>query len=294
MFEEVVYLFFDVVQAGSFSGAAKKNYMSQSAVSQAIAKYEQQLGFELFDRSGYRPKLTKAGEYYYEATKSLVAHHREVLKNATRLSNQTAKLVIGFTNDYEKRQLIEILQRMPQLNPLDVSIKRYRLSEAVSLLRTRQLDLCFGMEIDFSDLRDITCYPVHDGEICVVTSKTHPLAALEEVTVDQLVDEPMIVLSDFIHKDTYTLFMQNFQLDGFVPKISKECDDIDDFFLSVALGEGIGYTVKELVSPQENVHCLLLRGSHHKSTFAIAHRKNEDSEYVLAFTNEIKEFYKTL
>ena len=283
MFQDVVYLFFDVVSAGSFTGAAKKNYMTQSAVSQAIARYEEQLGFELFDRSGYRPKLTKAGEYYYDAMISMTRHHKEILNNATRLSNQKAKVVIGFTNNFEKRFLASVLKNNRAIDPVDVSIKRYRLSEAVNLLRTRQLDLCFGMEVDFKGHRDMISYPFKQGHICVVTAKDHPLADRTSISVKELTGEPMVILVDPIHKDTYVDFMANFRLDGFVPKIIKECDDIDDFFLSVSMGEGIGYTIKELVEEEHQVHCLDLTDSHHKSSVALAYRLGEDNEYVLNF-----------
>ena len=50
-----------VAETGSFSAAGRKLSRAQSAVSYAIANLEGVLGIELFDRSGWRPRLTDAG-----------------------------------------------------------------------------------------------------------------------------------------------------------------------------------------------------------------------------------------
>src|ERR1700756_4089479 len=55
-------VFLTVVEAGSFTAAAKRLRRAVSAISYTIATLEQQLGIELFDREGARtPVLTKAG-----------------------------------------------------------------------------------------------------------------------------------------------------------------------------------------------------------------------------------------
>ncbi len=41
-----------VAETGTFTGAAKKLYMTQSAVSHAVAELEKQAGTALFERSG--------------------------------------------------------------------------------------------------------------------------------------------------------------------------------------------------------------------------------------------------
>ena len=49
MFKQVIYYFIAVVEEGSFSKAATKYYLSQSAISQQITKLENDLGFLLFN-----------------------------------------------------------------------------------------------------------------------------------------------------------------------------------------------------------------------------------------------------
>ncbi|HIC7214010.1 LysR family transcriptional regulator [Burkholderia stabilis] len=54
--------FVAVVEAGSFSGAARRLDRAQSVVSYAVANLEAQLGVPLFERGKRRPQLTPAGE----------------------------------------------------------------------------------------------------------------------------------------------------------------------------------------------------------------------------------------
>lgn len=55
-----------VVQSGSFKAAAEVLHKTQPALSVAIKKLEEEIGFELFRRDLYRPILTIQGEYYYQ------------------------------------------------------------------------------------------------------------------------------------------------------------------------------------------------------------------------------------
>ena len=53
--------FIAAVDEGSFSAASRRLLRSQSVVSETISNLEQQIGVQLFDRSGRYPKLTPAG-----------------------------------------------------------------------------------------------------------------------------------------------------------------------------------------------------------------------------------------
>ena len=64
--------FVAIAEARSFRAAAGRLSRVQSAVSQAIANLEGELGIRLFDRSGYRPALTPEG-------RALLADARAIL-----------------------------------------------------------------------------------------------------------------------------------------------------------------------------------------------------------------------
>jgi DNA-binding transcriptional LysR family regulator len=69
--------FVRVVDAGSFSGAAKQLHMGQSAVSKAIAQLEERLHVRLLLRTTRRLTPTEAGRNFYERAKRSIEEVRE-------------------------------------------------------------------------------------------------------------------------------------------------------------------------------------------------------------------------
>ena len=65
--------FVAAVDEGSFSAASRRLRRAQSAVSQSISTFEDQIGVTLFDRSARHPKLTAAGSALLSDARSLVA-----------------------------------------------------------------------------------------------------------------------------------------------------------------------------------------------------------------------------
>ncbi|MBU1330266.1 MAG: LysR family transcriptional regulator [Gammaproteobacteria bacterium] len=86
---EQLRLFVQVAEQQSFSAVARQAQRAQSAVSNAIALLETDLGVLLFERSsGRQPRLTTAGA-------SLLEEAREVLRQCERLDGRALGLVRG-------------------------------------------------------------------------------------------------------------------------------------------------------------------------------------------------------
>src|ERR1700730_16921903 len=69
--------FVRVIDAGSFSGAAKQLRIGQSAVSKTIAQLEDRLGVRLLMRSTHGLTLTEAGRSFYERAKRAIEETEE-------------------------------------------------------------------------------------------------------------------------------------------------------------------------------------------------------------------------
>jgi len=76
-------IFFHVVDARSFSGAARKLGIARSAVSRHISLLEKTIGVRLLNRTTRSLSLTEAGETYYRSCARIVA---EVESAANRIS----------------------------------------------------------------------------------------------------------------------------------------------------------------------------------------------------------------
>jgi DNA-binding transcriptional LysR family regulator len=77
-----------VVEAGSFSAAARRLHRAQSVISYAITNLEAQLGVALFAREGRRPVLTEAG-------RALIADARRIGRQVDELRARASALRRG-------------------------------------------------------------------------------------------------------------------------------------------------------------------------------------------------------
>jgi DNA-binding transcriptional LysR family regulator len=78
--------FVRVVDAGSFSGAAKQLRVGQPAVSKTIAQLEERLGVRLLLRSTHGLTPTEAGRNFYERAKRSIEEAEEAELAARRRS----------------------------------------------------------------------------------------------------------------------------------------------------------------------------------------------------------------
>lgn len=67
-----------IVKYGSFKAAAEVLHKSQPSLSMAIKKLEEEYEFLIFDRSEYRPKLTKRGKTFYQSAKLVIESYQSL------------------------------------------------------------------------------------------------------------------------------------------------------------------------------------------------------------------------
>lgn len=294
MFDYKIKLFIDTVEQGSFSGAAKLNYISQSAVSQAVNKLEMEINTKLFDRNGYKPVLTKAGKYYYNELTKLCEEYQEIINNTIELSDTQKKIVIGISNNYEKKHILKIVSEIKKKYDVTIEIKHHNPIDGVEKLKKKAIDIDFGILESYQGEPRICSIPIHSLIPVVVMSQDHFLANEKEISVKQIMNEPVVILNEVIHKKTHNHFMNAFKLDGYVPKIVKECGNIEDFFMAVRFNEGIGYMVQELVNDEEGIVSIPLVDTHHESIIAIAYDMDNKDELLKELINEIECYFKGL
>lgn len=79
--------FVAVVECGTFTEAAKRCKVSQSAVSQQVAALESSLGVTLLEREGRGVKLTPAGEHLYKNGTLLLQQADKLCAETVRLAD---------------------------------------------------------------------------------------------------------------------------------------------------------------------------------------------------------------
>lgn len=87
---------YEVYKESSFTKAAQKLYISQPALSSAIAKYEKSLGFRIFDRSRNPLRLTSEGSVLVESIESIIGIESEVEQQIALMKRQhKSEIAVG-------------------------------------------------------------------------------------------------------------------------------------------------------------------------------------------------------
>lgn len=285
--------FLAVVEEGSFSAAGKAYYITQSAISQQVASLENDLNIPLFDRTFYKPRLTKAGEIYYSFCKNVLYKEIDVLNEMFKLSNTEDEVVhIGITGPLESKHLPNIIVRYEELFPEKVvRVTKCNFSSGVNHLINGELDVAFGIMNDLAANSTIAVTPLAEHKICVICSPEHPLANQMSVNIKEVKDLPVISLSKKSGMTFFADFMRSFREDGYSPNIVKYAENLDELILDVRLNRGIAWISKEVIRETDKVHILDITDSHHSATFAIGRRKRNLRPEIEGFINICKDYF---
>lgn len=184
-------VFLAVAREGGFSRAADKLYRTQSAVSQAVRKLEQDIGEPLFDRSSREGLLTDAGrvlQEYAERLLNLRENAREALAELREL--QKGKLVVG-ANEFTALYLLRVLGEFRKLHPaIRIVVLRSLGSQLPDDVRRHRSE--FGVLTYDARDAELASVVVYSDELIFVVPPNHPLARESKVSIRQLGAESFV------------------------------------------------------------------------------------------------------
>lgn len=174
---------------GSLTAAAQALYLTQSAVSHAVKKLEQQIGTPLWTREGRRLQLTQAGEYLLREARRLLPQMEridEVLEQYA--AGEKGTLRIGMECHPCYQWLLKVVKRfLSQWPGVDVDIKQQFQFGGVAALFNHDIDILVTPDPVRKD--GIGFEPVFPYEQVLVASEKSPLASLAYVEPWQLSDQ---------------------------------------------------------------------------------------------------------
>jgi DNA-binding transcriptional LysR family regulator len=166
-----------ISECGSFAGAARQLGRVPSAISHAVARLEEVLGVELFDRSGHRAVLSPAGRRVLEAGAQVLAAGRRLDALAAGLhGGWEPTLHVVADGALPTAPLLRALRRFLEEAPptrvrLDVEFRQGVLDRFTR--DDADLMLALGLE----EAEGCATEPLPPLEMCVVVGARHPLAA---------------------------------------------------------------------------------------------------------------------
>lgn len=195
MYEDLL-VFAIVVEQSSLNKASKQLNLSQPALSRKIARLEEDLGVELFNRKGKRLQLTETGQEVYNYALEQRRRHHHFLKSISRRKQTSRETVtLGASLTTIQTTLPLLVQAMMNKQPeLELKLVTGKTHEIVSQVKESKLD--YGVVASAIDDPGLGCVPLFQDHLELVVPRQHPLAAAgTAATMRDLDGLPMIIFS---------------------------------------------------------------------------------------------------
>lgn len=195
MLRQIRY-FQKVVECGNFSEAAEECHISQSAVSQQIKALEDELGVQLLIRHNRTFSLSKAGEHFYNRTKTIIDELDQVIKETTTIGkNDDASLRLGYLNGYGSLEFQKAVVEFGQkYHKVQIHVMNGTHEELYEAMRSGRVDLVFNdQRRAFSD--DYKNLLLLKTPLAAVLNSLSPLAQNDKVDVKQLKNTSCILVA---------------------------------------------------------------------------------------------------
>jgi DNA-binding transcriptional LysR family regulator len=173
----------------SFSRAAERLHLSQSAVSQNIQSLEREFGVELFTRRGRSVRLTEAGQALLPMAQEAVGAIQRMSEVMNRIESEVAgELIIGCSTTSGKYLLPGLVAAFRRDYPLvRVSIKIISRDEVITRLIDERLAL--GVASQKIDHRDLEYIPFFEDRVILIVPAQHRWAKFGRALPADLIDD---------------------------------------------------------------------------------------------------------
>lgn len=226
----------------SFRKAAEELYLTQPAVSLQIKALEEEMGVQLFDRTGARIALTEAGkvllDYARQASLLLAEAERQI---AALRGEHAGKLALGASTTIAQyvlpRLLGEFHRNHPRVQPTLISGNTEEIVEAV----VRQ-KIVLGMIEGPARSRDVKTEPFLEDELVLIAPCAHEWAERKIISASELAAAPQLMReqgSGTRHVIEIALNRQGVKRSAL--QIGMELDSTEAIKSAVEAGLGVGF-----------------------------------------------------
>jgi LysR family transcriptional regulator for metE and metH len=277
----------EVDRHGTLTAAAEVLCLTQSALSHAMKKLEDNLGTPIWLREGRSLRLTQAGEYLLAVANRMLPQ-LELAEQRVRqfAAGERGTLRIGMECHPCYQWLLKVVSPYLTAWPdVDVDVKQKFQFGGIGAL--------FGYEIDLLVTPDplhkpgLHFEPVFDYEQVLVVNRQHALAGAAYAKPEQLTDETLITYPVPIERlDVYTQFLMPA---GIAPRRHKAIETTDIMLQMVASGRGVAalprWLVEEYAASMDVVPVPLGRQGVAKQIYLGARNSELHIDYLKAFVD---------
>lgn len=245
---ETLKVFCDLVDLESFSLAAERNFITQSAVSQQIRTLEDKFKRRLLERvRGRREvKLTPAGDVFYKESKKVLAAYDEMQESLRGIVGKiggTVKVATVYSVGLHELP-VKVREFMTKFPSAKIDLEYSRTTRVVRDVLSGTVEL--GVLAFPEPRRGLTIVPMPDNRLVLIAPPDHKFATRKKVKVTDLQGEDFVLFERDVptRKAMDKIFKEN----GVEVKKVAEFDNIETIKRAVEVGFGLAIVPETAVT----------------------------------------------
>lgn len=220
-----LYYFITLAKTEHYTKAAEMLSITQPTLSHAISQLEEELDTRLFEKRGRNVALTKYGRVFLE----YAAESLQLLETGAKKTKEMNSKYAGIIDlayiytlgiEFVPRLVREFLEKNPDLN-VKFKFTVGNTQEIIGGLKEEKFDLAFCSRKEKE--HRIMFQPVAEEKLVVVVSKDHPLAAKEEIALEETAMYPQIFFTQ--SSGLRPTIEMLFEKANIIPKIAYEIEE---------------------------------------------------------------------
>jgi LysR family transcriptional regulator, benzoate and cis,cis-muconate-responsive activator of ben and cat genes len=239
--------FIAAAEEENISRAALKLHVSQPGISRQIRDLEEEIGFELFQRSAKSLKLTDAGRVFLKEARAVLQRADDAVKNARAMSAGSGELNVGYAPSLTARFLPQTLRSFQSAMP-KVRVKLHDCSteEMLAGLRAGQLQIALTVLANERVAREFNFVELARDALYLGVAPKHRLAKNRTVNLQAVASEPLISYSRKDYPEAYRMVVDLFAGVKPKPRILEEHDSVSSLIAAIESGAGVGIVPNSL------------------------------------------------
>lgn len=267
-------IFVSVCDTMNMTSAAEQLFMSQSAVSQAIAELEKHYDVKLFERLSRKLYLTQAGQKLLSYARYIIRMN-EVVENDMKMLHQNGFIRIGASVTVGAHVLPGLISHFKKMNPqTNVEVVEDNTANIENLILQDKIDM--GLVEGETTSPDILCRAFMDDELVLICSPNHRFAACVGIEPKELEKEAFIIREK--GSGTRKTFEDKMNENQLSWKVTWTCNNADTIKMAVSEGLGVSIISKRAVVNEVTSGLLCLKyvnGISFKRQFKVIYHKNK-------------------
>ncbi|BFM04910.1 LysR family transcriptional regulator [Halioxenophilus aromaticivorans] len=274
-----------VQQRGTLTLAAEELHLTQSALSHAVKKLEQQLGTAIWLREGRTLRLTAAGRYLLSVAERIVPQMQQAEQTVQDMAEGSrGNLRVGMECHPCYQWLLKVVGPfLKQWPDVDIDVKQQFQFGGVGALYNHEIDLLVTPDPINSNGLEFT--PVFGYEQKLALASQHALASKSFIEPQDLTRETLITYP--VEASRLDIYSQFLLPAGCAPRVQKHIETTEIMLQMVAAQRGVaalpGWLIEQFQSSFDIVAKPLGKKGVPKRIFLGVRKSDAGIDYLASF-----------